>query len=121
MTQDVLNNDISADQACTIAGINDFILGYLGYDLRLVKILEVADQSEDCLANTYAGLLWMLSETGDVRQKRADIMNAQLHPLPVPFHVKSCWYQFWRPLLRMIQELLFAWQIVYLPGGRVIW
>ncbi|MEN3175967.1 tetratricopeptide repeat protein [Gluconobacter sp. OJA] len=66
MTQDVLNNDISADQASTIAGINDFILGYLGYDLRLVKILEVADQSEDCLANTYAGLLWMLSETGDV-------------------------------------------------------
>lgn len=66
MSCDVLGNQISAKDTQTLSGINAFILGYLGYDLRLVEILATADQSEDCLANTYAGLLWMLSETGDV-------------------------------------------------------
>ena len=66
MSQDVLGNAVSADDGETLQGINAFILGYLGYDLKLVDILGVADQSDDCLANTYAGLLWMLSETGDI-------------------------------------------------------
>jgi len=66
MSQDVLGNAVSTADSRALQGINAFILGYLGYDLRLVDILGVADQSDDCLANTYAGLLWMLSETGDI-------------------------------------------------------
>ena len=66
MSQDVLGNAVSTDDSRALQGINAFILGYLGYDLKLVDILGVADQSDDCLANTYAGLLWMLSETGDI-------------------------------------------------------
>ncbi|GBR16402.1 tetratricopeptide repeat protein [Gluconobacter frateurii] len=66
MSQDALGNEVSTTDEKTLQGINAFILGYLGYDLRLVEILGIADQSDDCLANTYAGLLWMLSETGDI-------------------------------------------------------
>lgn len=66
MTHDALGNSISATDTQIIDGINAFVSGYLAYDLKLSAILETADQTSDCLANVYAGLLWMLSETGDI-------------------------------------------------------
>ncbi len=67
MFHDSLGNPISTLRAETASGIDDFVLGYLGYDRRIANVLAVADADErDMLANAYAGLLWMLSETGGV-------------------------------------------------------
>lgn len=67
MTQDFLGLPISSRRPATTAAINDFIVGYLGYDMRILAILAAADaDADDALANAYAGLLWMLSETGGV-------------------------------------------------------
>ena len=98
MTYDTLGNSISATDARTVDGINAFVSGYLGYDLKLAAILETADQTPDCLANVYAGLLWMLSETGDVPiQARGYLERA----------AKSMEYAL--PREKILFELLTAW------------
>ena len=66
MNRDCFGNTLSTTAPETVAAIGDFALGLLGYDKRIVNILGAADQDPDCLANAYAGLLWMLSETGAV-------------------------------------------------------
>jgi tetratricopeptide (TPR) repeat protein len=78
MPEDRLGNPISAQNPATEAAIDDFIAGYLGYDRRLVNILAAADRDGDALANAYAGLLWMLSETGGIPdQARAYLARAE--------------------------------------------
>lgn len=69
MSHDFLGNSISATDPQAIDGINSFVSGYLGYNLKIARILSAADQTSDCLTNVYAGLLWMLSETGDIPQQ----------------------------------------------------
>lgn len=66
MAQDQFGNPITARRPETIAAIDDFAQGFLGYDRRILTILSVANDDEDCLANTYAGLLLMLSELGAI-------------------------------------------------------
>jgi tetratricopeptide (TPR) repeat protein len=67
MLCDALGNLISTTRADTAAGIDDFVLGFLGYDLRIVKVLQAADNDpDDTMVNVYASLLWLLSETGDI-------------------------------------------------------
>ena len=66
MRRDCFGNALTTTGAETTAAIDDFALGLLGYDRRIVNILGAADRDPDCLANVYAGLLWMLSETGAV-------------------------------------------------------
>jgi len=78
MAQDVFGNPISAERPQTIAAIDDFILGFLGYEPRIGAILGAAAADEDCLANAYAGLLWMLSETGGIPdQARSHLARAE--------------------------------------------
>ncbi len=70
MREDCLGNPIGATNPATAAAIDDFIAGYLGYDRRIVNILAAADRDpDDALANAYAGLLWMLSETGGIPEQ----------------------------------------------------
>ncbi len=66
MRRDSFGNTLAATATETVAAIDDFALGLLGYDKRIVNILGAADRDPDCLANAYAGLLWMLLETGAV-------------------------------------------------------
>ena len=69
MRRDSFGNTLAATGAETAAAIDDFALGFLGYDKRIVNVLAAADRDPDCLANAYAGLLWMLSETGAVPEE----------------------------------------------------
>ncbi|HTR17739.1 MAG TPA: tetratricopeptide repeat protein, partial [Acetobacteraceae bacterium] len=64
MATDYLGNEITAQNPATIAAIDDFIRGVLGYELIVANILAVADAEQDTLANAYAAMLWLLSETG---------------------------------------------------------
>jgi hypothetical protein len=63
MQRDYLGNPLSGQNDATIKFIDDFIEGYLAYETRAERILEAADQDADsCMANVYAGILWMLLE-----------------------------------------------------------
>jgi len=84
--RDCLGNALGTRSAETEAAINDFTLGFLGYERRITKILGAADNDpQDVLANAYAGLLWMLSETGGVPdQARRYLARAQQAPVGLP-------------------------------------
>ncbi|WP_374618880.1 tetratricopeptide repeat protein [Devosia sp.] len=63
MAQDALGNDVSIADAATLAGIDDFVLGFLGYEKKAANILASADAAPDStLANVYAGFIWMFLE-----------------------------------------------------------
>jgi tetratricopeptide (TPR) repeat protein len=84
---DGLGNALSTRRPDTAAAIRDFVLGFLGYDRRIVNILACAnDDANDALANAYAGLLFMLSETGGIpdqaRHYLARAENAEPDALP---------------------------------------
>jgi hypothetical protein len=63
MARDYLGNPVTVRRETTLLAVNDFIEGYLAYETRAERILGAADADpESCLANAYAGLLWMLLE-----------------------------------------------------------
>ena len=70
MAQDVLGNEVSSSAAATVAGIDDFVSGFLGYETRTVNILAAADADPDSvLANVYAGFTWMFLEAEIAAEK----------------------------------------------------
>ena len=72
MQEDDLGNAISPCAEHTLAGINDFISGFLGYESQIANIIEAADMAPDhCLANTYAAMIWMFLESPQGPQKAA--------------------------------------------------
>jgi hypothetical protein len=66
MYQDWRGNQVTAAAAATVAGIDDFVGGFLSYETRAANILAAADADPDCaLANAYAAMLWLFLESGD--------------------------------------------------------
>jgi hypothetical protein len=77
MQRDYLNNPVGAQRDATLRGIDDFIEGFLAYETRAERILGAADADVDsCLANTYAGMLWMLLEAPDGPRRAAKYLSA---------------------------------------------
>jgi len=63
MQRDCLSNPVGAQRDTTLRAIDDFIEGYLAYETRAERILAAADADPgSCVANVYAGVLWMLLE-----------------------------------------------------------
>jgi tetratricopeptide (TPR) repeat protein len=63
MAQDALGNEVSTLDASTLAAIDDFVGGFLGYETRATNVLGAADANPDSvLANVYAGFTWMFLE-----------------------------------------------------------
>jgi tetratricopeptide (TPR) repeat protein len=59
---DILGNSISA-RGDTATAIDHFVGGFLSYETRAARIIDAAiADPEDCLVNTYAGMMWMLLE-----------------------------------------------------------
>lgn len=70
MTQDYLGNIVTGAGDQTLAGINDFISGFLGYQKCAANILVASDDDPDCvLANIYTGMIWMFLEASEAPQK----------------------------------------------------
>ncbi len=63
MAQDALGNEVSSGEAATLAGIDDFITGFLAYETKAANVMAVADADDgSMLANVYAGFSWMFLE-----------------------------------------------------------
>jgi hypothetical protein len=66
MHHDTLGNPVTAMPEPTLRAVDDFIEGFLAYEARAEGILAAADASpECCIANVYAGYLWMFLESPD--------------------------------------------------------
>jgi len=77
MQLDFLGNPITSAREDTVRAIDDFVSGYLAYETRAEHIVAAADADPDCcLANTYAGMLWMFLETPDAASHAAKYLTA---------------------------------------------
>jgi Flp pilus assembly pilin Flp len=67
MHSDWLGNPVTGGDDAVLQGIDDFSLGFLGYETRMVNLLAVADAHPGhCLANAYAAMLHMFGEAAGV-------------------------------------------------------
>jgi predicted Zn-dependent protease len=83
MQRDYLGNPVSRQRDATLRGIDDFIEGCLAYDTRAERILAAADaEPGSCLANVYAGLLWMLLEAPEGARRAAKYLAAAERAAP---------------------------------------
>jgi hypothetical protein len=70
MAQDSLGNEVSTRSAATLAGIDDFVGGFLGYETRATNVLAAADADPDSvLANIYSGFIWMFLEANGAEER----------------------------------------------------
>jgi hypothetical protein len=83
MQRDYLGNPVTGQNGATLTAIDDFVEGYLAYETRAERILGAAQADpESCLANTYAGMLWMLLEAPEAALHAApfrDIAQSMAH------------------------------------------
>jgi hypothetical protein len=63
MQRDYLGNPVSGSDPATLHRLDEFTEGFLAYETRAERILQTAQSDPaSCMANTYAGMLWMLLE-----------------------------------------------------------
>ena len=79
MAQDTLGNEVSGGNTATLAGIDDFVTGFLGYETQATNVLAAADADpESPLANIYAGFTWMFLEAAGAEDRaRVYLQRAQ--------------------------------------------
>jgi tetratricopeptide (TPR) repeat protein len=83
MQSDYLGNPVGAQRASTLRAVDDFIEGYLAYETRAAGILDAAAaEPESCIANVYAGLLWMLLEAAEAPARAAKYLDAAERAAP---------------------------------------
>jgi hypothetical protein len=81
--QDYLGNPVSDMRESTLAILDDFIEGYLAYERRAEGIVAAADAEPGCcIANVYAGLMWMFLETPDAALQAAKYLAAAERAAP---------------------------------------
>lgn len=72
MRRDYLGNAVTVESDATLAAIDDFVGGFLGYEQRIVNVLSAADADPGCcLANVYAGMIWMFLEAPEAPARAA--------------------------------------------------
>src|SRR5271170_5915930 len=77
MQRDHLGNPVTGQSDATLHAIDDFVAGFLSYETRAERILRAAEADPDsCVANAYAGMLWMLLEAPEAGQHAAKYLAA---------------------------------------------
>ena len=83
MPRDCLGNTLSAAPGGTLLAVDDFVAGFLAYEARAERIVPAADEAEDCcIANVYAGFLWMLLEAPQAPRHAARYLAAAERTAP---------------------------------------
>ena len=78
MAQDALGNEVTTTDPATLAGIDDFVTGFLGYETKATNVLAAADADPDSvLANIYAGFTWMFLEAAGAEEQRAALSRSR--------------------------------------------
>jgi tetratricopeptide (TPR) repeat protein len=76
MAQDALGNEVTTTAPATLAGIDDFVAGFLAYERKAGNVLAAADADPDSvLANVYAGFTWMFLEATGARRRAAHYLR----------------------------------------------
>jgi tetratricopeptide (TPR) repeat protein len=74
---DPLGNPVSLMRTATLRAVEDFVAGMLAYETRAEGIVAAAEADpECCLANVYAGFLWMFLEAPDAALRAAPYLAA---------------------------------------------
>ena len=77
MQHDCLGNTLRAANPATLRAVDDFVEGFLAYETRAQGIVRAADADAGCcIANAYAGALWMLLEAPDAPRRAAKYLAA---------------------------------------------
>jgi hypothetical protein len=77
MQRDYLGNPVTGQSDATLRAIDDFVASFLAYETRAERILRAADADPDsCVANAYAGMLWMLLEAPEAGERAAKYLAA---------------------------------------------
>jgi tetratricopeptide (TPR) repeat protein len=72
MAEDALGNAVTTTNPATLAGIDDFVTGFLAYETKAGSVLAAADADADAvIANVYAGFSWMFLEAAGARRNAA--------------------------------------------------
>jgi hypothetical protein len=83
MQQDSLGNPVTVARGATLRAVDEFIEGYLAYETRAEGIVAAADADpECCIANAYAGYLWMFLEAPDAALRAAKYLAAAERAAP---------------------------------------
>lgn len=71
MRQDWRGNPVTTPGGeATLAGIDDFVQGFLAYETRAAGVIPAADADPECaLANAYAAMAWLFLENPEGRVK----------------------------------------------------
>jgi hypothetical protein len=81
---DYLGNSVTGASDATLAGIDDFVGGFLGYEQRMLNVLPAADADPGhCLVNAYAGMLWMFLEAPEAPERAATYVARARAAAPV--------------------------------------
>jgi len=77
MQHDILGNPVAAMREPAMRAVDDFVEGFLGYESRAEGIVAAADADpECCIANVYAGFMWMLLEAPEAAQRASRYLAA---------------------------------------------
>lgn len=72
MNTDLLGNPVTDRDPALLAGIDDFVQGFIAYQTQAVTLLGLIDRHpESCLGNAYAGFLWMFLESPEAPARAA--------------------------------------------------
>jgi hypothetical protein len=84
LPRDYLGNPVTEHRDNgTLRAIDDFIEGFLAYEARAERIVAAASEdSQSCLANAYAGFLWMLLEAPEAAQRAGQFLAAAERAAP---------------------------------------
>ncbi|MGE4481170.1 tetratricopeptide repeat protein [Acidocella sp.] len=83
MRTDWLGNGLSVGEAGTVAGIDDFIEGFLGYETKAANILKAVEaEPEACLPNAYAALFYMFLESQEAPNLARPFLEAAERAAP---------------------------------------
>ena len=68
---------MTGDNEGTLRAIDDFIEGFLAYETRAEGVVAAAQADQgSCIANAYAGFLWMLLEAPEAPERAAQFLAA---------------------------------------------